>query len=51
MPREASGLEGEYDALPEPIKAIYSFKEYAWMGAARRATLLQVETEPEHEEP
>lgn len=45
------GLAAEYDALPESIKALYSLKEYAWMGAARRANLIQVETESEYEEP
>jgi hypothetical protein len=52
MPLKAlAALELEYANLPESIKLIYSFQEYAWMGAERRARLLQDETESEYEEP
>lgn len=38
----------EYDALPESIKAIYSPKEYAWLGA-EKARIIERETMPDED--
>lgn len=38
---------GEYDKLPESIRAIYSREQYAWLSDYDRATLIERETEPE----
>lgn len=38
-----------YDGLPEPIKAIVSAKEYAWLSAAEKHRLTQDLTEPDPE--
>jgi hypothetical protein len=38
----------EYDALPEAIKAAYSYIEYQWLGDAEKARLVQTETEPDY---
>jgi hypothetical protein len=40
-----------YDELPEAIKHSYSQKEFLWLSDAEKATLVQRETEPEHDEP
>jgi hypothetical protein len=37
----------EYEALPEPIKMLYSYEEYQWLGDAGKARLIERETEPE----
>lgn len=37
----------EYDALPEPIKEIYSRKEYLWLTDEQKAGLIDQECEPE----
>lgn len=37
----------EYDALPEPIRMLYSFEQYLWLSDDQKAHLIQVETEPE----
>lgn len=31
--------ETEYDSLPEPIKAIYSPKEFAWLSDAQKKNI------------
>lgn len=41
----------DYETLPAFVKMQVSPKEYAWMGAAGRARLLQDLTEPDWEEP
>lgn len=38
-----------YDGLPEPIKAIVSPKEYAWLSATEKHRLVQDLTEPDPE--
>lgn len=38
-----------YEALPDPIKAIVSPKEYAWLSAAEKHRLTQDLTEPDPE--
>ncbi len=40
---------GDYDALPESIKLIYSEREYLWLSDAQKARLVQDECEPEQE--
>jgi hypothetical protein len=49
--REPSGLgpafDAEYDALPEPLKMIYSPKEYAWLPPELRARVIEQECLPE----
>lgn len=40
----------DYDALPECIKQLYSEREWNWMSAEQKATLIQRDTEPEWEE-
>jgi hypothetical protein len=49
--REPSGLgpafDAEYDALPEPLKMIYSAKEYAWLPPELRARVIEQECLPE----
>lgn len=42
-------LDPRYEALPESIKAIYTPREYAWLGADGQAHIEQTETEPDHE--
>lgn len=37
----------EYDALPESIKAHYSFLQWLWLSDDEKARLVQTETEPE----
>lgn len=38
----------EYDALPEPIKSVYSLRSWLWLSDAQKARLLQDECEPDH---
>jgi len=38
-----------YEALPEPIKAIVSPREYAWLSAGEKLRLTQDLTEPDPE--
>lgn len=38
----------DYEALPEIIKAMYSEREYAWLGAEERGRLIERECIPEH---
>jgi len=40
----------DYKFLPEPLKAKYSPKEYAWLPDSVRARLLEIECYPEVEE-
>jgi hypothetical protein len=37
----------EYDALPEFLRAIYSYEQYQWLSDGEKARLIQTETEPE----
>jgi hypothetical protein len=39
-----------YDALPESIKAVYSFREWSFLPDRQKADLERYETEPEPEE-
>jgi len=39
-----------YDDLPEPIKMMYSAKEYAWLSDAEKANLVERSCLPECEE-
>lgn len=41
-------MREEYDALPEAIRALFTFEQYQWLSEAERARLIQIETEPEH---
>lgn len=41
-----SGL-AEYEALPESIRAYYTYEQYKWLSDAEKARLLQTETEPD----
>jgi hypothetical protein len=36
-------VERAYEDLPEAIKQMYSFEEFTWMGAERRARIVQEE--------
>jgi hypothetical protein len=37
----------EYDALPEPIRMLYTYTQYQWLSDDEKARLIEVETEPE----
>lgn len=37
----------EYDALPEPIRMLYTYEQYLWLSDGQKADLIQTETEPE----
>lgn len=37
----------DYEALPVPVKAGYSRKQFLWLSDHEKATLIQRETEPE----
>lgn len=39
-----------YSALPEPIKASMTHKEWLWLSDAEKQRLIQTETEPETED-
>lgn len=39
--------QDEYDALPDPIKDIYSRQEYLWLSDEQKASLIDQECEPE----
>jgi hypothetical protein len=41
------GNPAGYDTLPEPIKTLYSPREYAWLSDAEKARLVITETEPD----
>ena len=47
--REAAG--DVYDELPQPIKDLYTHKEWLWLSDAGKARLVQTETEPDWIEP
>jgi hypothetical protein len=53
MTERRAGTENPpgYDELPEFVKAAVTPKEYAWLGTAGRARLVQDLTEPDWEEP
>jgi hypothetical protein len=36
-----------YDSLPEPIKAIYSEREYMWLTTAEKQRIIEMECEPD----
>ncbi|WP_155522418.1 hypothetical protein [Pseudomethylobacillus aquaticus] len=36
-----------YDSLPEPIKAIYTLKEWLWLSDREKATLIESECAPD----
>ena len=36
-----------YDRLPEPIKALYSLREWQWLPDAQKSTLVESSCEPE----
>lgn len=46
----AAPTRTEYERLPEAIRRLYNEREYAWLGDARRAQLMDAELEPEHVE-
>jgi hypothetical protein len=37
----------EYQALPESIRALYSFEQYLWLSDFEKSRLIQSETEPD----
>jgi hypothetical protein len=41
------GARAEYEALPEDIKALYSYQQYQWLSEEEKARVTQAETEPE----
>ena len=40
-------FDAEYESLPEPIKMLYTPKDYAWMQPEQRARLVEAECLPE----
>jgi len=40
----------DYEALPESIKAVYTQKDFAWLGERGREWLMEVECYPEPDE-
>ena len=42
--------QSEYDALPEPIKTAYSFKEWLWLSGEQKQNLTYSECIPDHVE-
>ena len=42
-----AAFDAEYASLPEPLKVIYTPKEYAWLPPETRAALIEQETMPE----
>ena len=40
---DSAQLVEDYEALPESIRAQYSYSEFVWMGAERRARLVVAE--------
>jgi hypothetical protein len=49
--RSAIAGNSDYDALPESIKATYSFTEWQWLSNEQKGRLMQTECEPEWSEP
>lgn len=39
----------DYDALPESVKAQYTFEQYQWFSGAEKANLVQTNCDPECE--
>jgi hypothetical protein len=37
----------EYQALPESVRAYYSFDQYLWLSDVEKNRLVQTETEPD----
>jgi hypothetical protein len=37
----------DYMALPESIRALYSFEQYLWLSDFEKVRLIQAETEPD----
>jgi hypothetical protein len=37
----------EYQALPEALRAMYSFDQYLWLSDIEKVRLIQSETEPD----
>lgn len=48
MVHSTSG-NNDYDALPEPIKMLFSLKEYLWLGETERARVIERECYPDYE--
>lgn len=46
---QKSSRVSAYEALPEALKLVYSEKEYLWLSAGEKNSLVQRETEPECE--
>lgn len=40
-------LSGEYEALPESVKQIYTPQQWLWLSDADKGNLMRNETEPE----
>jgi hypothetical protein len=43
-------MHPDYDQLPEPIRMLYSPKEYAWLGDEARRRIMETECYPEPED-
>lgn len=37
----------QYDALPRPIKDVYTLEQWLWLSDREKGGLIQTETEPE----
>lgn len=37
----------DYQALPDAVRALYSYETYLWLSDADKARLVQLETEPD----
>lgn len=44
------GIDEDYEKLPEAIRASYTPKEYRWLGAERRARIIDEECMPDAHE-
>lgn len=42
--------DSRWETLPQPIRTVYSEREYAWLTDAEKARLVTVECEPEWKE-
>lgn len=47
MPKASAPTATEYDALPESVKATYSYREWLWLPDDQKARLIEIETTPD----
>ena len=44
---DSMAREDDYDRLPQAIRDVYARHEYQWLTESQKASLIQIETEPE----